>query len=129
MISQQLVEQQYKEPKIGDAVRFILKHKTKSAFLGWDNPDDIARTLLCCRNAVAVENGKILGVCIYEPSPAYQTVHINNILCISHRALVQFIAQFFIQYPNWKITGNRRGKLVEYKHSFKFLNKLCATKM
>lgn len=119
------------ELNVGDVVGWILKHRKKKAFLGWTKRDltlALKKGFIGGVKIACSDCNTISGVVMYEESPEYMILHINNILVTHPKALKMFIQEFRNRYLDWTIQGNRQGILKEYKgnNTDRLLNKLYA---
>lgn len=59
---------------------------------------------------------RLIGICVCTEFPATKTIHVHDIVCVSN-AFPTFIRECFTRWPEYRVRGNRFGKLKYYPRS------------
>ncbi len=115
------------KPTIGQLADFIWSHKTLKYCTGRRSILDIVQELKDAieRNGLlyAMEEGNVVGVVYFKPSPEDKTFHVQNLLTVKKWCTREFLVYFNKNFNGYKMQALRKNKLVKY-NTTRFVNKL-----
>jgi hypothetical protein len=111
-----------------DITEYIWNHKERSKLFPKWTHEQIAQRVLEASQRTGISwsvnlQGEVDGVVIVEPK-ANNELYVDVVLIDHHQALWGFLKKYYDYYPDWTIVARRKGEMVKYKNTRRFIKSL-----